>query len=363
MTDTRERILDAALAQYEDQGIAGLTQPKVARRAGLRGSHLTYFFPKKADLLAAVLEASHRTGGPDELLTPDRFALLFAVVLEARKSDEATAKVRAHLEGFRTELAQRYGVGPTSEAVGRLVEELRGAGLQALLDDHDGLSLDARAARLGLGLRTGFADADRYEAEIPALVPGHALVHSLALDLLLAGPEQGRMLVSGCGPGREVLALAEGLASGWTLDAVDPSEPMREATRSRCTHLDRVRFFAHAPDGPYDAALSLFVVHLLPADLQRAYWEELASRLRPGGQAVVAWLHAVSPPELDLWCAHASRSLHSDRVTVLRERLQRPGPLHLQAPGAQLEHAASVGLRAELELFHTLGVRAVAFRR
>jgi AcrR family transcriptional regulator len=50
----RERILSAALAVLREDGIAELTQVQVARRAGVRQSHLTYYFPKRHDLLEAV---------------------------------------------------------------------------------------------------------------------------------------------------------------------------------------------------------------------------------------------------------------------------------------------------------------------
>lgn len=50
----RERILDAALAILREKGIQELTQVQVARRAGVRQSHLTYYFPKRFDLVEAV---------------------------------------------------------------------------------------------------------------------------------------------------------------------------------------------------------------------------------------------------------------------------------------------------------------------
>jgi AcrR family transcriptional regulator len=52
--DVRSRILQAALALLADHGPAELTQPKVARAAGVRQSHLTYYFPTRADLLLGV---------------------------------------------------------------------------------------------------------------------------------------------------------------------------------------------------------------------------------------------------------------------------------------------------------------------
>jgi AcrR family transcriptional regulator len=57
----REAIVAAALDVIEEDGLSGFTQPRVARRAGLRQSHLTYYFPTRADLLLAVAdEAVHR---------------------------------------------------------------------------------------------------------------------------------------------------------------------------------------------------------------------------------------------------------------------------------------------------------------
>lgn len=50
----RDRILNAALAILREDGIQELTQVQVARRAGVRQSHLTYYFPKRHDLLEAV---------------------------------------------------------------------------------------------------------------------------------------------------------------------------------------------------------------------------------------------------------------------------------------------------------------------
>lgn len=48
------RILQAAIGILAEHGVGDLTQPKVARAAGIRQSHLTYYFPTRADLLLAV---------------------------------------------------------------------------------------------------------------------------------------------------------------------------------------------------------------------------------------------------------------------------------------------------------------------
>jgi AcrR family transcriptional regulator len=50
----RERILNAAIAILRVGGVKRMTQVAVARRAGVRQSHLTYYFPTRYDLLEAV---------------------------------------------------------------------------------------------------------------------------------------------------------------------------------------------------------------------------------------------------------------------------------------------------------------------
>lgn len=56
--DVRERILQAALGLVSEGGAQELTQPRVAKAAGVRQSHLTYYFPTRADLMQAVARYS-----------------------------------------------------------------------------------------------------------------------------------------------------------------------------------------------------------------------------------------------------------------------------------------------------------------
>ena len=57
----RTKILDAALQLVFESGVAALTQPRIAQAAGLRQSHLTYYFPTRAVLLEGV--AQHMMDG------------------------------------------------------------------------------------------------------------------------------------------------------------------------------------------------------------------------------------------------------------------------------------------------------------
>jgi AcrR family transcriptional regulator len=54
----RERILEAALGLLARSGAHELTQPRVARAAGVRQSHLTYYFPTRGELLQEVARYS-----------------------------------------------------------------------------------------------------------------------------------------------------------------------------------------------------------------------------------------------------------------------------------------------------------------
>jgi AcrR family transcriptional regulator len=56
--DRRQDIIEAGLAVLREHGYTGFTQPRVAARAGLRQSHLTYYHPTRLDLLEAVGRAA-----------------------------------------------------------------------------------------------------------------------------------------------------------------------------------------------------------------------------------------------------------------------------------------------------------------
>jgi len=53
-TTVRTKILNAALGLLASGGAQELTQPRICKAAGVRQSHLTYYFPTINDLLQAV---------------------------------------------------------------------------------------------------------------------------------------------------------------------------------------------------------------------------------------------------------------------------------------------------------------------
>jgi AcrR family transcriptional regulator len=54
----RQRLLTAALEVLQREPYAAFTQARVAAQAGVRQSHLTYYFATRNDLLRAVVEAA-----------------------------------------------------------------------------------------------------------------------------------------------------------------------------------------------------------------------------------------------------------------------------------------------------------------
>jgi AcrR family transcriptional regulator len=94
--DVRTRILQAAVGLLAEHGVSELTQPKVARAAGVRQSHLTYYFPTRADLLLGVaahsieaLTSGMASAARDGTLTQETLA----PALAAAVSDKRRARV------------------------------------------------------------------------------------------------------------------------------------------------------------------------------------------------------------------------------------------------------------------------------
>lgn len=85
----RVRLLTAAVELLETEGFAGLTQSAVARRAGVRQSHLTYYFPTRAALLRATAQF-----GMEAVLTP----ITGAAALGRLTLDEYKARLLPNVE-------------------------------------------------------------------------------------------------------------------------------------------------------------------------------------------------------------------------------------------------------------------------
>src|SRR4051812_27570177 len=124
--DIRTHILDTAFGLLAEHGIAYLTQPRVSKAAGVRQSHLTYYFPTRSDLLAGVARYSIEIlAGPliDQAqrgaLTPEKLPVILTGALTDRRRIRAVLglvvtadedpKVREALRELLRLVRQRFG--------------------------------------------------------------------------------------------------------------------------------------------------------------------------------------------------------------------------------------------------------------
>ena len=196
MQDRRQQIVEAGLATLREHGYAGFTQPRIAARAGLRQSHLTYYHPTRLDLLAAVGRAA-----VDRQLA----AVDAALGAAGAASPEAAARAIAELitqHGNTRVLMALAQAGDEEPRLRELFRELA-----------DGIV--ARVARSILGHH------DPAAAEVPARLL-HALAVGLAVVDLATGRSDGMQRAAG------VLEAALRLIAG----GAGPSKPLSRSAQS-----------------------------------------------------------------------------------------------------------------------------------
>lgn len=154
MTDRRTEIVAAALSLVQADGLAGLTQPRVAARLGLRQSHVTYYFPTRDDLIAAVAESAvrERITALDAVRSartlPRKLDVLAAVLIDPAQTRvlvaltqiaDNTPALRSHFralaEGITPaalSLLRAAGAAPSPEAVALLQTTSTGLAVLAL---------------------------------------------------------------------------------------------------------------------------------------------------------------------------------------------------------------------------------------
>jgi len=163
----RAEILAVARRIVREEGAAALTQPRLARYMGLRQSHITYYFPRKADLYAALLTDSHEQAGAlaeqavgdccEALvrITFDAESMRFylSMLLASASSPDLRAAIRAHTQAIEAELAIWLGRRRGDRSVSNFADELRGLGVRALVEPDMAMpNVRVMAARHGLEL-------------------------------------------------------------------------------------------------------------------------------------------------------------------------------------------------------------------
>jgi tRNA (cmo5U34)-methyltransferase len=177
-----------------------------------------------------------------------------------------------------------------------------------------------------------------YPEDTARKVPGLADLHRMTMLLLAEHAADGaEVLALGAGGGLELKALAEAQPS-WRFTGVDPSAEMLGLARRVLGPLEtRVRlqqgYVDDAPDGPFDGATCLLVLHFLTRPERLHALAQLRRRLKPGARLVVAhhsypdgadarlWLARstafASREEADPARAQASAALMAERLPIL----------------------------------------------
>lgn len=176
---TRQRILDATIAQIADETAAGLTIPAVARRAGVAVRTVYRYFPAKDDLLqAAGAEFDDRVGFrkfTDDIggLEPQlrdlyaRFSRNEAIVraaLDTRSGRELRGRSRRRrvrgLERTLAPLLEGLDTAQRKQSVA-LVYLFFSAQTWRLLVDYSDMASEEAAATAATGLTTVLAALER----------------------------------------------------------------------------------------------------------------------------------------------------------------------------------------------------------
>jgi AcrR family transcriptional regulator len=140
--DRRKQIIDAGLALLRQEGLSGLTQPRIAARTGLRQSHLTYYYPTRAALLAAVARVAIEIQGATA-------KALVASVRSINGAADVIAEAAARHENTRVLVALNQAAEQEPE-VRALFNELSDNFFSEIVTLFDKLGLSQKASHVDL---------------------------------------------------------------------------------------------------------------------------------------------------------------------------------------------------------------------
>ena len=158
----RDRILEAALRLLAGAGAHELTQPKVAKAAGVRQSHLTYYFPTRGDLLQEVARYSieklasqlaHSHAGIAEGIAAGaadkrRSRVMLGLVTAADRDPKIKQRMRAFIDELRARMTPLLGAGglrTDAQSVAFFHSCIVGCAVLQLARDNPAARAEARA--------------------------------------------------------------------------------------------------------------------------------------------------------------------------------------------------------------------------
>lgn len=170
--DVRARIVKAALTLLRREGARGLGQVRVAREAGVPQGHLTYYFPRKTDLVAAVAADFHEDMAArvhnllaefDGRTTPadaairfvshlirdrERVRAMLGLLTATEQEPELRTALLAPLAGGRPIIASLMGCEPEDPLIDLAQAAVWGLMAQQLVYERTASEVEALVARL-----------------------------------------------------------------------------------------------------------------------------------------------------------------------------------------------------------------------
>ena len=212
---------------------------------------------------------------------------------------------------------------------------------------------------------------ERYREMQKALPGADALYRLSQAQFELSLPAHAHILIVGAGGGREIETLGESEKT-FTLTGVDPSQDMLHIAkhyRSLGTASDRTSLLhgtvndVNAPEGGFDAATSLLVMHFLPdndgPDGKLCYLRAIRERIKTGAPFMLADVSYDSDAEFDamqpMFLTHAELAGLDRNLVVEAPGMIKTMPTISSARTAEL--LLEAGFREPQLLFQTLWYR------
>jgi AcrR family transcriptional regulator len=168
-TDVRAKVLEAAVRLVHERGLQAVTQARVAASAGLRQSHVTYYFPARIDLLKAIVQknvsalldgvdsvemtslSDFRATMLERLKSRDMPRMVLALLLAADEDPALRAWLRTFDRDFRARLRQlcrANGLHPADADIDDFHCTVIGAAMLGMHDDDpEGMRRAVRTVR------------------------------------------------------------------------------------------------------------------------------------------------------------------------------------------------------------------------
>lgn len=172
--DARTKILEAALGLLAKGGAQELTQPRICKAAGVRQSHLTYYFPTIHVLLQEVAKytleamtaelgradparrpASLAEAAVDTSADKRRMRIVLGLVTMTDRESRLKPRMREFIKEIRlglTAMVRAGGLAGTPDQVAFMHSVVVGQGiLQLIRDNEEGREEARRVIQLAIG--------------------------------------------------------------------------------------------------------------------------------------------------------------------------------------------------------------------